>query len=1245
MEYNYILEFGIDLTYDIYDEYGDNSYTDADDLRDELADAEAQFYKKLIKNLSRLNFIEVDGADDSCIYFTTNHPITEVERDTIIAAAEKAHVLVEDKVELEFNTTRPWDWEPDFEYKKYNYMIEMYVVEGTSEITLLGNSQDDVDESLTEINSVNRKSLQESYSALEIKKNQLLANGWTEEEINDLPNALYDRYYVDVDILPDKIRITDRHHGENMAYFKHYSGLGRFAFEVEDSDDYDESLTEDALDDQGVSWVGADVLADRAPSRVFVYNNRKLRGEDLTDYFGNDILCLSGNRIVNRKQANESLTEAANDYPTDPNKLKARLREINKAIERGEDPEYFAYEKKKIFDQLDSLGSNYYDESLTDQSGRRNLKEATKELSDEELCDAVAKVAKEIVKGVRTGTGKPWCNLDQLLKALDEQGIYADWSDIDYIMQYWDCGLDSTDVKGVQIFFPHGFGDKLDIEYISKELGLDESLKESVDSSEFGGELTYVSDEELLSKFDTLYTEYENELDSKLNITLEGKPFGRYSRAWKTATIPVDDKRTIKVSLTYSLPDGIYNYIYIMWTAELTTKSGAGNLYGINYSSSSRTEEIGSGSHGAYKDGSREKDEKLTIDELVNIIKSKYLNESLNEAADTEDGHEQTDERMLLAVDELTGWEFVHYPYANPSKPPYLHPYMVSKGNGEYLAFSPKISWSEAWDEWRKVKADARRESTGSDSGSENNGAGNEKIREIISRCIPKDTKYYTFDFEIDDEEINLHCTGTEEASSLAEDSCEKIDLKVIDKMEAWVKKIDKLLPDLNASLDLGTDWFSGMSVGGESGPFTYGGFTYTIDTGFNESLTEGAEGRREPGFEYVIYDYTDEDEGYCPIVAKRSTAVEAEYLAMRWMNNDYITNSRPHPKYKDRDLTFEKVPKGKFKVGDNFYGPFDADYNKVESLNEAKGDTYVRVTIDGKGFFLEGDKIYKELFNSDDYQEQVDGNEINEILSKLEYELPYPEISDNRIIFAYKDSAFTDETREELQRLKDILSSYGHKLEITNIFPAEIKYEDDFQIGYLPESFEQLGLPKDGTKESLTEAQFSRANSNDDVRLVKSSYDHFTNDLGEIPSPDDILYDIIDNYNQDIFQDGGPYLEGKEIEAIKYILRSQGLEYRGEFEDSLNEASVKSFVERDVLNKIRKYEMHNLSDGIDAVYVDSARRVDKVGTSSGEEPHDIIKATVAYVTNGNEECVNKMYKVYDSGEVKEISDKRSKQR
>lgn len=94
----------------------------------------------------------------------------------------------------------------------------------------------------------------------------------------------------------------------------------------------------------------------------------------------------------------------------------------------------------------------------------------------------------------------------------------------------------------------------------------------------------------------------------------------------------------------------------------------------------------------------------------------------------------------------------------------------------------------------------------------------------------------------------------------------------------------------------------------------------------------------------------------------------------------------------------------------------------------------------------------------------------------------------------------------------------------------------------------------EDDMGESLNEAQFSNVNSNDDIRLVKASYDHFMNDLGEIPSPDDILYDILDNYNQDIFQEGGPMVEGKEIEAIKSILRSQGLEYRGDLDESKND-------------------------------------------------------------------------------------------
>lgn len=125
----------------------------------------------------------------------------------------------------------------------------------------------------------------------------------------------------------------------------------------------------------------------------------------------------------------------------------------------------------------------------------------------------------------------------------------------------------------------------------------------------------------------------------------------------------------------------------------------------------------------------------------------------------------------------------------------------------------------------------------------------------------------------------------------------------------------------------------------------------YRNATADNEDdfVTEGAEGKRDPEFEYVIYDYTDEDEGYCPIVAKRSTRIEAESTAATWMGNMYGKPARK--KFEDRLLTFEKVPKGKFNVGDDFYGPFDDDWNKVESLHDEEPRFMYSRTENGKKF------------------------------------------------------------------------------------------------------------------------------------------------------------------------------------------------------------------------------------------------------------------------------------------------------
>ena len=104
-------------------------------------------------------------------------------------------------------------------------------------------------------------------------------------------------------------------------------------------------------------------------------------------------------------------------------------------------------------------------------------------------------------------------------------------------------------------------------------------------------------------------------------------------------------------------------------------------------------------------------------------------------------------------------------------------------------------------------------------------------------------------------------------------------------------------------------------------------------DDDIEEQFTEGAEGKRDPGFEYVIYDCTDERLGQCPVVALRSTRTEAEYATNRLTGRMY--GKTGPKKFRGKELTFEKVPKGRFKVGDNFYGPFDQDYNKLESLKE----------------------------------------------------------------------------------------------------------------------------------------------------------------------------------------------------------------------------------------------------------------------------------------------------------------------
>ena len=113
-------------------------------------------------------------------------------------------------------------------------------------------------------------------------------------------------------------------------------------------------------------------------------------------------------------------------------------------------------------------------------------------------------------------------------------------------------------------------------------------------------------------------------------------------------------------------------------------------------------------------------------------------------------------------------------------------------------------------------------------------------IDSIVQKCQPKDRDYIVYDYWLDDDTLKLYAIGDEGVEDY--DGDEDLDYRAIMDIERWASRIAKELEDIdeaNDSLDneefidaltadLNTDWYSGMSVFGEDGPFTYNGITYT---------------------------------------------------------------------------------------------------------------------------------------------------------------------------------------------------------------------------------------------------------------------------------------------------------------------------------------------------------------------------------------------------------------------------------
>lgn len=235
---------------------------------------------------------------------------------------------------------------------------------------------------------------------------------------------------------------------------------------------------------------------------------------------------------------------------------------------------------------------------------------------------------------------------------------------------------------------------------------------------------------------------------------------------------------------------------------------------------------------------------------------------------------------------------------------------------------------------------------------------------ELVATKNDTDSRDYDFDNEIEEESpkyefsiqispevmeyINRRYIDIYDAKAFIEDqftSSNVLDGLVIDN--PWSHTSDTLeLSEVNKDeYDQLVDWYgiNGddnmdntwmyflQDLESEYGPIDY------EDEEDGEELKEGAEGKRQQGFEFVIY--LDEEPN--KIIAIRSTSVEAEYYAnKRNAGND------------DDSVSFERVPKGRFKVGDSFQGPFDDNWKLQESISGYK-------VVDNKGKEIKkGDKI-----------------------------------------------------------------------------------------------------------------------------------------------------------------------------------------------------------------------------------------------------------------------------------------------
>ena len=143
----------------------------------------------------------------------------------------------------------------------------------------------------------------------------------------------------------------------------------------------------------------------------------------------------------------------------------------------------------------------------------------------------------------------------------------------------------------------------------------------------------------------------------------------------------------------------------------------------------------------------------------------------------------------------------------------------------------------------------------------------------------------------------------------------------------------------------------------------------------------------------------------------------------------------------------------------------------ELEEKIVKKGNKYYRLTINGKGFFNELDKIIKRLRNGSD-EAYDDASALDGLLYYFEKDLPYNSNQVKKGQWAFTETEFNRLNNIEspytegisiIEELEDILSYYRKSLEITEVVPNNILYQDEKQIQY--ESLLSEKIVKKGNK------------------------------------------------------------------------------------------------------------------------------------------------------------------------------------